>query len=173
MKGKLSSDEGEEHTNRVFYAVHKVLESTTSTAESAGNQGTLSTEFIGLVTLRSLDARSLALPKGVTLPITHPATTLTVELGYMFLPTGWGKGYATESVGAVLESCKRARGFWAPFSSLYIRAVVNQGNPASMKVMDKVGLAKTGVYEWTGRLFYGGEWRERDSVNIYGIQLPV
>ena len=70
-----------------------------------------SSEFIGLVILTSASADDLVLPEDLTLPAAAATTTLIVELGYFFLPTGWGKGYATESIKVVLETCKKARSF--------------------------------------------------------------
>lgn len=174
MKGYLPTKEGQENTYRVAYAVHKVLESMSGSIEGEpqpAEQEKKPTEFVGLVTLKSLDAGSLALPEVLTLPVAAATTTLTVELAYSFLPIGWGKGYATESVEAVFETCKRARHFWTPFSKLYIRAIVNEGNPASMRVMDKTGMVKRGIYDWTGKVFLAGEWRERDRLHIFGMHL--
>jgi RimJ/RimL family protein N-acetyltransferase len=90
----------------------------------------------------------------------------------MFLPDSWGKGYATEALKAVLESCQKDGSLWAPFSKVYVRAIVNEENPASMRVMDKVGMAEKGVYEWHGeKLFLAGEWRTEDRLHIYGMYL--
>jgi len=157
--------------------------------QSQSQNPTTATTFIGLVTLTSLNANTLDLPTHLTtLPTTTTTSTtsttttsatttkpLTVELAYMFLPTSWGQGYATESVNAVFSSCQRAGApgsrslsFWSPFSSVTVRAIVNQGNPASMRVMHKTGMTKTGVYELTGRrVFLAGEWREHHSLHIF------
>lgn len=175
MKCYLPTDEGEGKKYRVAYAVHKVLESMSGSVEGepqAAEQGKKSSEFIGFVTLWSLDAGSLALPENLTLPVAAATTTLTVELAYLFLPIGWGKGHATESVRAAFEACKRTRSFWTPFSKLYVRAIVNGDNPASQRVMDKTGMTNRGVYEWTGKpVPLAGGWRERDSLHIYGMHL--
>ena len=175
MKGYLPTKEGEEKTYRVVYAVHRVPESTSGSVEGdpqPAEQGELPTDFVGLITLKSLDAGSLALPEDLTIPAAAATTTLTVELAYSFLPIAWGKGYATESVKAAFESCRRARSFWTPFPKLYVRAIVNQLNPASMRVMDKTGMTKKGIYNWTGKpVFLAGEWREQDSLHIFGMHL--
>ncbi|EXJ86224.1 hypothetical protein A1O1_06594 [Capronia coronata CBS 617.96] len=209
-------EEGPTRPYRVAYAVHKLLDESTGSdshsrdsvitggrelePQSTANKGRdveqtnistkpetePQTEFIGMVTLTSLDTSSLALPEDLTLPKTHASTTTTtttketstrdsilpVEIAYMFLPTGWGKGYATESVKAVFESCAKGRSFWTPFDSLYIRAIVNELNPPSMRVMDKTGMVKTGVYELIGRsVFLAGQWRDTHRLHIYARYL--
>lgn len=175
MKGSLPTNEGDENSYRVAYAVHEVIEFKNSSIEGGPQpavQEKKSTKFVGLVTLKSLDGGGLPLPENLTLPVAAATTTLTVELGYSFLPVGWGKGYATESVGAVFESCRRARSFWTPFSKLYVRAIVNEGNPASLRVVEKTGMTKTGVYNWTGNaIFLAGEWQEQSSLHIFGMHL--
>ncbi|KAI4157756.1 MAG: hypothetical protein LQ342_008020 [Letrouitia transgressa] len=166
---------GEQKTYRVVYAVHHFLGPTSGSigweAQPAEQMGK-ATEFVGLITLVSLDDRSLALPEDLTLPTTAAATTLTVELAYNFLPIAWGRGYATESIKAVFESCRKTPSFWSPFSKLYVRAIVNEANPASQRVMDKTGITRRGVYNWTGEaVFIAGEWRQRDTLFIFGMYL--
>ena len=78
---------------------------------------------------------------------------MTLELAYQFLPVGWGQGFATESLEAVFAACKRAPSFWTPFETVHIRAIVNEGNPASLRVMEKTGMTKCGIYVWTGKIW--------------------
>lgn len=180
MNNSLPSHGETETTYRVVYAVHRVLESMGNSVEGEPlpvEQREKPTDFIGMVTVKSVNTgsdalRSLALPEDLVLPAATATTTLVVEVAYSFLPKAWGKGYATESVEAVFELCRRVRSFWTPFSKLYVRAIVDEDNPASMRVMDKTGMTKRGVYEWTGKaIFIGGEWRERNSLHIYGMYL--
>lgn len=152
--------------------MHKVLESTSDSTEAKPQPAEKPTEFIGLVNVKSLDADALALPEDLTLPAAAAATTLTVEVAYSFLPSGWGQGYATESVDALYESCKRARSFWKPFSKVYVRAVVHEGIPASLRVVEKTGMTELGVYHWSGEaLFFAGERQERANLHIFGMHL--
>lgn len=62
------------------------------------------------------------------------------ELGYLFSPHVWGKGYATEAGTACVG--------WA-FEDLKLEKVVANGlsNPASMRVMEKLQFAVTSEQE--------------------------
>ena len=155
--------------------MHKIIDSAT---ESAGGESRPAeqkerpTEFIGHIGLASLDAGSLVLPEHLTIPAAAASTTLTVELAYSFLPRGWGKGYATESLNAVFTTCKRARSFWAPFTNVWVRAIVNDENLASQRVMAKTPMKFKGVFEWSGMtLFLAGRWQKEGKIFIYGMHL--
>ena len=175
MRSYIPINDGKEKTYRIAYAVHEVLEpeiSSVTGQSQATPQGKQITRFIGFINVRSLDATNLKLPEEFTLPVKATTNTLTVEVAYLFLPIGCGKGYATEALLAVFETCKTARTFWTPFSKLYIRSLVNAENPASLRVMEKTGMTKLGVYEWTGKaVFLAGRWRERDRLCIFSKYL--
>ena len=68
-----------------------------------------------------------------------------VDLGYRLLPAYWGRGLATEAGRAVLD-----------FSFRHLRlgriiGLVNPRNPASVRVLEKIGMMSVGVLEYQGR----------------------
>jgi RimJ/RimL family protein N-acetyltransferase len=138
--------------------VHEVLDA---------GEGT--TKFIGAVTLRSLEDGGLEL--SYPLVPNDEAGLLILELGYQFLPAAWGKGYAVEALKAVFEACTKSKDVWHPHEKVYCRAIVNHGNPASLRVMQKLTVQETGVYKWTGKIFLAGDWRYEDDLHIFGKYL--
>jgi RimJ/RimL family protein N-acetyltransferase len=89
-----------------------------------------SDRFLGWVSLRP--ASSVGLSGGDT------------ELGYRMLPSGWGKGYATESARAIVRHA---------FTELGVERIVTTTmtvNTASRRVMEKTGLTfvRTFFEEW-------------------------
>jgi RimJ/RimL family protein N-acetyltransferase len=159
--------DGPKGSYTIAYAVHKVLDLEGDSASPAP------TEFIGAVNIRSIEG-GLPLPTHLTLPAAGQPETLSVELSYFFLPAAWGKGYATEAIKSLFDAAERASAFWSPFSKLYVRALVNPTNPLSQRVVEKIGMTHIGNYEWTGdAVFIAGEWRERDTIQIWGRLLAV
>lgn len=63
------------------------------------------------------------------------------DMSYMFARAHWGKGYATE-IGRALIGAGFARYAWPA-----IHACVFDGNPASARVLSKLGFAETGRCE--------------------------
>lgn len=176
MKLYLPSIQQEPKTYKVVYAVHEILDTPGQAEQSetkTRDQSSAPTRFIGLINIGSLDDNGLPLPEELTIPAAATATTLQTEIAYQFLPISWGHGYAGEAINAVFEACKRSPSSRAPFSKVYVRAIVNAENPRSIKVMQKIsGMTERGIYEWSGKpIFIGGRWRERDSLRIFGMYL--
>lgn len=178
-------DEGTPKSFRILYAVHEVLSPSSATnsvdnKENGRPTASSPSRFIGIINVRSLGgSHDLVLPPAYVDPTTINPSTLLLEFGYQFLPTSWSKGYATESVDAVLNALERAGrsttgepSFWLPYEKLYIRAIVNEENPASMRVMEKVGMQSLGTWEWTGEaVWLAGRWIEKSRIAIYGKYL--
>lgn len=59
------------------------------------------------------------------------------ELGYMFAPDHWGKGFATEMGQKLITH------IWAYYDWDTIRATAFEDNPASVRVLIKLGFAET------------------------------
>lgn len=176
MKGALPTTSTEEKSYRIAYAVHKIL-SPNDTSAPPPDQQSQQTQFIGLLNLTSLSPSNLLLPSTLNLPPSPSPTILTLELGYGFLPRGWGAGYATESIAAVLSACRNPKNleFWAPYTNIFVRAIVNIDNPASVRVMEKVGLLKRmGEYVWRAEegdekgVFLAGRWWVESTILVFG-----
>ena len=67
----------------------------------------------------------------------HPTET-ELEIGYWLTPTAWGRGYATEAGGAVVQMARHALG------QRRVSAYHHLDNPASGKVLRKLGFTETG-----------------------------
>jgi RimJ/RimL family protein N-acetyltransferase len=154
---------GEEKIYRFPYVVHEIAQNDESNEE----------QFIGLITLRTLSAFETKFPPRDKHGST--STSLSLELAYMFLPQFWGRGYATESITAILQRCARVpAAHWTPYDKVVVRAIVNDENGASQKVMEKCGMEEPEVVEFEGgRFFIAGKWRTRHRLCVYGREIVV
>jgi RimJ/RimL family protein N-acetyltransferase len=152
--------DGKEKTHRIPYAVHELLPPNAEERE----QGS---KFIGLITLRSLSETETQHPP--RLGHASTPTTLSLELAYMFLPSAWGSGYASESINALFSACGRApRDIWEPWQKVVVRAIVHDENVPSQRVMEKCGTGEKEVLEFEGgRFFLGGKWYTRHRLFVY------
>lgn len=163
-----SAEEASRKAYKIAYAVHEVLSLDNVSGESKVENNM---RFIGLVSLVSLSGYYLRLPEHLVISKEQEKDTLVVELAYSFLPHAWGKKYATEAVCAVLQACKsdKNKAFWEPWASVWLRVIVNERNPPSLRVMQKCGMEEKGIFKWQGKkILIGGEWRTEDNLHIFG-----
>lgn len=74
------------------------------------------------------------------------------DVGFILHPDHWGRGYATEAMGAILPF------IWATSDVPALVADVDPLNPASLRVLDKLGFIETGRAARTFNL--GGVWAD-------------
>lgn len=78
-----------------------------------------------------------------------------VELGYRIRPDAWGRGYASEGAEALLAAALRR----PDVQRVYAHALLS--NPASIRVMDKIGMRY--VRPWAYRGLPGVEYEARPA----------
>lgn len=164
----VMSTEDHNKIYRLPYLVHEILPSNTEQKDRLTSQ----TRFIGLVTLRSLKPEDTKQPPRLGWASTP--TILTLEIAYMFLPQAWGKGYATEAIHEIYAACARAEGaeFWKPFKKVVVRAVVNDKNKPSQRVMVKCGMGEGEELQVDGhRCYVAGEWTEKHVLQLFAREV--
>lgn len=84
------------------------------------------------------------------------------ELGYILHPSVWGRGYATEAVGAFVQH------FWGTFPELdVIEAKVDEQHPVSIRVLVKCGFERGEVLEGGAQI----PWLEPQARNLVILRL--
>jgi RimJ/RimL family protein N-acetyltransferase len=68
----------------------------------------------------------------------QPEAWRTWELGYVFHPDHWGKGYATESAAALLTAC------FEQWGAHRVIARCDPRNPASWRLLERLGFRREG-----------------------------
>lgn len=81
-----------------------------------------------------------------------------VDLGYAYLPEFWGQGYAVEAAAATLRHAA------LKFGLRRVIGVVSQGNSASIRVLEKIGMRFERLYP-----MHPGE----PEVRLYGCALEL
>ena len=66
------------------------------------------------------------------------------ELGYRLRPDAWGKGYASEGAAALLRDAFSRPGI----TRVYAHSLLD--NPASIRVMEKIGMSYVGPWSYRG-----------------------
>lgn len=91
-------------------------------------------------------------------------------IGYAYFKSAWGRGYATEAARALLDAYaasvaeEKARGE----KVFYVEAGVDEGNPGSWRIIEKLGFEKVGFKREEEPVFLGGEWRT-DGYWVFGM----
>lgn len=90
----------------------------------------------------------------------HPVVENARSFGYLLVREMWGRGYMTEALGTLVVY---------EFDTLrtpYIQATCETANPASARVMEKVGMQRL---KTVSDMDFEGNWAERHH---YGISHP-
>ncbi|CAN9455638.1 unnamed protein product [Alternaria alternata] len=178
MKEQLAPSPG---NDSMFYSVFATSTPSASTLESndgeVGDETGLG-EHVGSVSLRLQ-------PSGPSIPLPPPSSEhphLSTEsmraLGYAFFPSARGKGYATEAGHALLNAYaafvssssatqnNSQGGHW--IEKAYVEAAVDEDNPGSIKVLEKLGFKKLGWKHEEEKVFLNGAWRG-PGYWVYGL----
>lgn len=116
--------------------------------------------------------------------LTHRAGYPGLNISYHLAPTVWGRGWASALAAALVDLAEAAR--LAP----YLHALVRAANPASIRVLDKLGFRDLGRVQHGGAdsllrvralkgtapiVYYGGAWKPIVSETPHGLvyALPV
>lgn len=87
-------------------------------------------------------AHETAVPRLIGMIGIHPAGNIAAhELGYWLTPDAWGRGYATEAGRAMLDIAHHALGLDRLVAGHFL------DNPASGRVLHKLGFRATGIVE--------------------------
>lgn len=85
------------------------------------------------------------------------ASAVSDELGYMLHPSAWGRGIATEACAALLHH------WFMSTDAPGIGAGVFEGNPASVRVLEKLGFQEAGRSPFPCRAL----GREADGIDFH------
>jgi RimJ/RimL family protein N-acetyltransferase len=111
-------------------------------------QNEKSWEIAGIITLLS-SAPEISVDAADTRH-TH-VTQQSVNIGYLFLPSTWGHGFATESLRKLLELYKDVS-VTEMNTDVALYAYVHSDNTRSVRVVQKLGLKETSSFKQENRL---------------------
>lgn len=148
----------------IFYSVFAKTSTSKTTEEDPG-------DHVGSVSLRrQLDGPVLPPP---SLDTNSDSKSINLRvIGYAFFKQHWGKGYATEAGRALIGAYTNlvAEEMAKGKEVFYLEAGVDEDNPGSQNVLQKIGFSKVGWKEEAEPVFLAGKWRE-PGYWVYGMYL--
>jgi RimJ/RimL family protein N-acetyltransferase len=123
--------------------------------------------LVGMVLLRKVDQPTLPpFPPPSTFTSTTPfpsdPSNLNIRsIGYAFFQSAWGQGYATEASKAVITAYSESIAKQKDDNGelFFLEGCWNVENPASEKVLGKLGFMEVGWKDTPGKQFLAGAWR--------------
>jgi Acetyltransferase (GNAT) domain len=128
---------------------------------------------IGIVDIHGCITYGTPFGSDIALPaeVAERESILSQELGYMFIPEAWGKGYCTEAVQALLKAYKENTSFWKPYRGVFLYIIIGMTNDRSAKVPGKIRIKKRGVHRWDGEHVFLGGAMQAPEVMVFGDYL--
>ncbi|CAH0053851.1 unnamed protein product [Clonostachys solani] len=163
MAGVIPSTTADRSGERVCYAV--LLRQNRPEVKGHGTVDDDGSESIGILTLlpsELIKEGLLGSPK-----INDASRAIGLELGYLFLPSAWGKGFATESIKALLEHYFSEKRKSNPQVMIQIQANVHHDNVRSLKVLYKLGFSTLETVVGEDVVFIGGASRNKSVVKLW------
>ncbi|CAG9993175.1 unnamed protein product [Clonostachys byssicola] len=166
MAGVIPSTAADRSDERVCYAV---LPRTHSHRPEVTGHGVADDgpESIGILTLLPIEPIEEGLLGSSA--ASDASRVIGLDLGYLFLPSAWGQGFATESIRAFLEHYLGEKRKSDPQIRIQIQANVHPDNFGSLNVLHKLGFH---IYERVvGEevVFIGGASRNKSVVKLWKV----
>jgi hypothetical protein len=155
---------------RASYLVH-IKKTDEEVSDGHPEEGTL--QSIGIVNIYKCATYGTPFSNDLTLDpeIAERDAILSLELGYMFTPQSWGKGYCAEAVQALLKAYKENTAFWKPYRGVFLYIVIGTANSRSVKIPAKLGIKRRGVHRWDGEDIFLGGAMQPPEVQVFGDYL--
>ncbi|QDS76072.1 hypothetical protein FKW77_005903 [Venturia effusa] len=117
QRSGLPSDEAGVESHHGVYFVHKILAPEAGDSIDSEVRTEQKTALVGRVSFRTSKTFP-DMPAKFTVPTDVTTGVLSLEVGYRFLGSEWGSGFATEALAAVLAGLKSSKTYLSPFKKL-------------------------------------------------------
>ncbi|KAF2637418.1 acyl-CoA N-acyltransferase [Massarina eburnea CBS 473.64] len=158
-----------EHETKFASLTYAIFEKTST----QGSAHSLPGKLIGNIGLRAQSSGPTLPPFPAPFASSIKDVPLDLRsLGYQFFESAWGKGYATEAGKALVEAYRTAmkENMEGGKEVFYLEGCWDEDNPASRKVLSKLGFTEVGWKEEHEKVFLGGQWRD-GGYWVWGLYL--